>query len=140
MAQITTPIEANNPEGTRKTMADRDEETGQFLQGKTGNPKGRPKGSRNKLGEAFLSDLYADWQENGEEVIQTVRSKRPDVYMKVVASILPRDLNVNVNPLEEATDDELVQRLRDLESVIRPFLGAEGSHGNSQGNGAQKAH
>jgi hypothetical protein len=35
---------------------------------KSGNP-GRPKGSRNKLGEAFLDALHADWQEHGTEAI-----------------------------------------------------------------------
>lgn len=55
-----------------------------------------------------------------------VRCEKPDVYLKVVASILPRDLNVNVNPLEGVTDVELVQRLQDLDSIIRPFLDDEG--------------
>lgn len=111
---------------------DRDEITGRFLPGNSGF-SGRPKGSRNKLGEAFLTDMYADWQEHGAKVIESVRADKPDVYLKVVASILPRDLNVNINPLEEATDDELIQRLRDLESVIRPFLGADGSGNAGEG-------
>jgi hypothetical protein len=29
--------------------------------GQSGNPNGRPKGSRNKLGEAFVADLLAVW-------------------------------------------------------------------------------
>ncbi|MGO4449093.1 hypothetical protein AB4Y96_09210 [Phyllobacterium sp. TAF24] len=35
---------------------------------KPGNP-GRPEGSRNKLGEQFLSDLLASWEANGPDVI-----------------------------------------------------------------------
>ncbi len=31
---------------------------GQFLHGATGNPAGRPRGSRNKLGEAFIDALF----------------------------------------------------------------------------------
>ena len=30
-----------------------------------GNALGRPKGSRNKLAEAFIADVYADWLEHG---------------------------------------------------------------------------
>lgn len=119
-------------------LPQKDETTGRFVTGNRGG--GRPKGSRNKLAEAFITDMHADWEANGASVIETVRSERPDVYLKVVASILPRDLNVNINPLEEADDAELVQRLRDLEGIIRPFLGLEGSGGDSERVAAPKAH
>lgn len=120
-------------------MPEKDSKTGRFLPGNNGG-KGRPKGARNKLGEAFLSDMYEDWEQNGKSVIEEVRTHKPDVYMKVVASILPRDLNVNINPLEDADDAELIQRLRELESVLRPFLGNEGNAADNGGTGPAKAH
>ena len=112
------------------------EKDGKF---KPGHSMGRPKGSKNVLGEAFLRDMQADWEANGPDTIARVREEKPDQYLKVVASILPRDLNVNINPLEEATDDELVQRLRELESVIRPFLDP-GSGADRQGTGPTPTH
>jgi hypothetical protein len=69
--------------------------------------RGRPKGSRNKLGEAFLGDLYADWVENGVAVIQKVRETCPDVYLKVVASIVPKQLEIERDPFDGVTDDQL---------------------------------
>jgi hypothetical protein len=68
---------------------------------------GRKKGSRSKLGEAFLSAMHADFEAHGSEVIEKVRVEKPDAYLKVVASILPKELNVKVDPIEELTDDEL---------------------------------
>ena len=106
---------------------------------KPGNP-GRPKGSRNKLGEAFLEDMLADWEANGPAAIREVRETKPDAYLKVVASILPRDLNVNINQTDHMTDEQLVERIRSLDAAIRPFLDAEGAGGANSGPGPQTAH
>ena len=69
--------------------------------------KGRPKGARNKLGEAFIADLYADWEKHGASVLDAVRESRPDAYMKVIASILPKQVEVREAPLDEIPDDDL---------------------------------
>jgi hypothetical protein len=106
---------------------------------KPGNP-GRPKGARNKLGEQFLEDLYADWQANGVETLQRVREEKPDQYLKVVASILPKDLNVNINQTDDLTDEQLVQRIRSLDAAIRPFLDAQGASDANGRTGSETAH
>lgn len=116
----------------------KDEKTGRFLTGNIGG--GRKKGSRNKLGEEFLQDMLDAWQTQGKEVIARVIEERPQDFMKVVASLLPRDVNLNVNSMEEVTDDELLQRIRDLDATIRPFLDAQGAAGTRQGTGAPTAH
>lgn len=108
--------------------------------GQSGNPHGRPKGARNKLGEQFLEDLYADWQANGVETLQRVRDEKPDQYLKVVASILPKDLNVNINQMDDLTDDQLVQRIRSLDAAIRPFLDAQGASDVDGRAGSETAH
>ena len=73
--------------------------------GQSGNPAGRPKGSRNKLSEEFVAELYADWCEHGATALKTVRESRPDVYVKVVASLLPRKIEAKVS---EITHEERV--------------------------------
>jgi hypothetical protein len=44
---------------------------------KPGNP-GRPKGSRNKFGEAFIQALADDFERHGTEVIERVRIEKPE--------------------------------------------------------------
>lgn len=94
----------NNGEKTGKPMPPVEH---QF---KPGNP-GRPKGSRNKLGEAFLADLLANWEKHGAETIEAVRVDKPDAYLKVVASILPKELNIKVNELDELSDEQIERQL-----------------------------
>lgn len=80
------------------------------FQFKPGNP-GRPKGSRNKLGEAFLEALHDDFKVHGVKAIKEVREEKPDQYLKVIASTLPKELNVKVSELDELTDDQIARQL-----------------------------
>ncbi|MDX0227171.1 DUF5681 domain-containing protein [Sinorhizobium meliloti] len=111
-----------------------------FKPGQSGNPQGRPKGSRNKLGEQFINDLYEDWQQHGVVTLARVREEKPDQYLKVVASILPKDLNVNINSTDDLTDEQLIERIRSLDSAIRPFLDAQGASGSVGGTGPETTH
>lgn len=111
-----------------------------YKPGQSGNPAGRPKGARSKLGEAFLEAMHADFEQHGTEVIARVRDEKPDQYLKVIASILPKDLNVNINNMDDLTDDQLIQRIRQLDSAIRPFLDAQGASGSVGGTGPETTH
>lgn len=93
----------------------------------TGNRAGRPKGSRNKLGEDFLTALQADFSAHGIAVIQTVREERPHEYLKVIAGILPKELNVNTSRVEELSDDELADGIAALQSILAAQTVREGS-------------
>lgn len=69
------------------------DDKGRFVSGNIGG--GRPKGARAKLGEAFLSALQEDFAEHGVDAIATVRDEKPDQYLKVIASILPKELDLS---------------------------------------------
>jgi hypothetical protein len=68
------------------------DEKGRFVTGNSGG--GRPKGARAKLGEAFLSAMQESFAKDGAATIETVRLEKPDQYLKVVASILPKELDL----------------------------------------------
>ncbi len=86
-----------------------------------GNP-GRPKGSKNKLCEDFLGDMQEAWKEHGKDAIKEMATKEPGRFVATVASLVPKDMNVNINPMADLTDDELAERIRTLAAQLGPFL------------------
>ena len=99
-----------------------------FKPGQSGNPKGRPKGARNRLGTQFLEALEVDFNQFGAQAIALVRERKPEVYMRVVADLLPKEANINVEAgeafvnlwrkISEGLGDELVDRLDEEPSVV----------------------
>ena len=65
--------------------------------GVSGNPAGRPKGSRSKLSEDFLADLYEDYQAHGKGVIAEVRRDHVETYFTHIMKLLPRDFKLEVS-------------------------------------------
>src|SRR5262249_48791928 len=61
-------------------------------------------------------------EKHGAAVIERVRQEQPAVYVKVVAGLLPRDLNLNVNNLDHLADAQLLARLRSLTEQAAPLL------------------
>ena len=53
--------------------------------------------------------LDADFREHGQEVLDRVRAKWPQVYLSAIVSLLPKQQQVEkISPLGELTDEELV--------------------------------
>jgi hypothetical protein len=99
---------------------------------------GRPKGARNKLGEAFIAALHDDFQENGVQAIQQARLESPIQYVKVIASLLPSEHRITFNEQYEGmTDAELADRAKQLAAAIAPLLA--GGTGSTEPDASQQA-
>ena len=101
---------------------------------------GRPKGSRNKLGEAFLGDLYLAWERHGWSAIERVVADKPEHFLKIVASLMPRDLNIKVDPLGHLTDRQLIEKIRALDAAIQPMLSSIGTEADDGHNDQNTKH
>ena len=94
----------------------------------------RPKRVKKTLGDDFAAALRADFRAHGAGVIAAVRAEKPEQYLKVVLTMLPKEFSQGVaseNSLDGLSDEEIRSRIRGLEAVLRPFLakpgiGAEG--------------
>ncbi|MCA3028981.1 MAG: hypothetical protein ING66_10330 [Rhodocyclaceae bacterium] len=77
-----------------------------FAKGESGNPGGKPVGSRNRIQGEFLKALAEDFAEHGREAIIQCRLSKPDAYIKVVGALLPKEFEIK-RPLEGLADEEL---------------------------------
>lgn len=50
---------------------------GRWQAGESGNPDGRPLGTRNKFSEAYFRDLAAVWAEHGKTAMEKTASDEP---------------------------------------------------------------
>jgi hypothetical protein len=102
------------------SVTDRDDK-GRFLSGNIGG--GRPRGARNKLANEFVQAIYNDFQQNGVNAISRLAQDRPDKYLRLIAQILPRELDialhVNSNLFQEAKD------FFQMYQLARDYIGAE---------------
>lgn len=66
-----------------------------WKKGQSGNPGGRSK-ARQELGDAFIRVLRSDWEEHGAATVQEMRAKDPVAYVRVVAAMLPEQVEHEV--------------------------------------------
>ena len=87
-------------------MSDSTDDTHKTWQWKPGQ-SGNPKGSRYKLSEAFIADLCRSWKAHGKKVIAKVVDEKADVYLRLVASVVSKDLESKSGGFDDLADAEL---------------------------------
>ena len=89
-----------------------------YKPGQSGNPKGRPKGSRNKLSEEFFRNLCDAWQAFGEPALMTAALTHPLEFVRVVAQLMPKDVEATATNIR-------AERMKssELEALIEQYGG-----------------
>ena len=88
-----------------------------------GNRAGRPKGSRHKLDKLFVECLYQDFKDNGAEAVRKCREEKPDVYLNVIAKVVPKQ--VELDATDAAVD--FAKGLHAVAEFLEGFAAGESS-------------
>src|SRR5882757_7943104 len=96
-----------------------------WQRGVSGNPAGRPRGSRNALSEEVICALLRDFRQHGQKAVARVRQTQPAAYLKVLALLVPREHKVeHSNSLKGLTDEQLEAMIEYIETSLAAQTGA----------------
>jgi hypothetical protein len=63
----------------------------QWKPGQSGNPKGKPRGAKDKFQRKFWEDLAKLWEEQGMAALQRVLVQDTSTFVRVAAGLLPKE-------------------------------------------------
>jgi hypothetical protein len=76
--------------------------------------------TRSALYRDFVSALVEDFKTHGKTAIAIVRVERPDTYLKVIASLCPRELIYENASAAELSDTELAEMIQHYRTQAVP--------------------
>lgn len=84
------------------------------------NPgRAKQKGARDRMTAAFLTALADDFDAHGKSVVERVRTEDPSTYLRVFASMVPKELEIT-RPLDGVSDEELAALIELVRERIPP--------------------
>jgi hypothetical protein len=89
----------------------------QFAKYRAERIPGQPTKARARIQSSFLNALADDFDKHGRGAIEYCRRNDPTAYVKVCASLMPKEFK-QVSPLEEMTEAELVAAVEHIRSKI----------------------
>jgi hypothetical protein len=83
------------------------------------NAAGNNGGARVKLQRKYFDALLADFAEYGDAAIKIMRIEEPSAYIRVIASLMPKEFTVTDNALGDMSDEDLQQLLARAQAMLK---------------------
>jgi hypothetical protein len=61
----------------------------------------------NELSSKLLNDLYLSFVEHGPAAIEQLRQERPWDYLRIIASLVPKQVEIQTDPFDGISDTDL---------------------------------
>lgn len=79
---------------------------------------GRPQGSRDRISQAFLTDLAETWRTHGIKALVYVAENDQSTFVKLPAALLAKEIEIK-RPLDGMDDSALLQAIEALTEIMR---------------------
>src|SRR6516165_3057552 len=95
-----------------------------FKQGVSGNPHGNRHRTRHLLNQEFMQALLLHFRQHGKKAIEKVARNQPAVYVKILALLVPREMQIEqTNRIKQMTDEEIEQAIEAIQTMLAARAG-----------------
>jgi hypothetical protein len=95
-----------------------------FRQGMSGNPHGNRHRTRHLLNQEFMQALLLNFRHEGKRAIEKVARNQPAVYVKILALLVPREMQVeHTDRIKQMTDEQIEQAIEAIQTMLAARAG-----------------
>ena len=90
-----------------------------FRQGVSGNPHGNRHRTRHLLNQEFMEALLLNFRHQGKKAIEKVARNQPAAYLKILALLVPREMQIeHTSIIKQMTDEQIEHAIEAIETML----------------------
>ena len=90
-----------------------------FQQGVSGNPGGNRHRTRHLLNQEFMQALLLNFRHEGKRAIEKVARNQPGVYLKILALLVPREMQIeHSGTIKSMTDEQIEAAIEAIQAML----------------------